>query len=99
LLIDAAEEEQCKEIILVYYFLLQQHKPIDSETLDQQIEAWFLERFAMAIDFDIVSTLEAMEKFGGDRPIVTKDEADKYQAVPLETSRALLRELLTQNFA
>ncbi|NJN71381.1 MAG: DUF3754 domain-containing protein [Limnothrix sp. RL_2_0] len=98
LLIDAAEEEQCKEIILVYYFLLQQNQPIDPQTLDQQIEIWVLERFATTIDFDITSTLKAMEKFDGDRPIVTKDETGKYQAVPLEMSQAMLRELLTQSF-
>jgi hypothetical protein len=99
LLIDAAEEEQCKEIMLVYYFLLQQQKPIDPQTLDQQIEAWVLEKFATTMDFDIVSTFKTMENFDGDRPIVTKDETGKYQAIPLENSQALLRALLTQNFA
>lgn len=98
LLIDAAEEEECKEIFLVYCFLLQQSQPLTAEALDQQIEAWFLEQWHTAIDFDIRRTLTTMENFGGDRPLLKKTEAGKYQAIPLEKSKTLLNELLQQSF-
>lgn len=97
LLIDAAEEEECKEILLVYCFLLKQNQPMTAAELDHQIEAWFLEQWHTAIDFDIVRTLKTMENFGGDRPFLQKTEAGKYQAISLEKNKTLLHELLQQS--
>jgi hypothetical protein len=44
-LIDAAEEEECKESLLAYVFLHASEKPLREEELDQQIEAWFEEKW------------------------------------------------------
>ena len=52
-IIDAAEEEECKEIILVYYHLLTSDRPLTSSQLDDRIEAWMEDRFNTIIDFDI----------------------------------------------
>ena len=38
--IDLAEEEECKEIILVYYHLLTSENSLKPEELDARIEAW-----------------------------------------------------------
>ncbi|QIZ73432.1 TMEM143 family protein [Oxynema aestuarii] len=57
-LIDVAEEEECKEIILVYYHLLTSEKPLTPEALDDRIEEWMEKNFETKIDFDINGPLD-----------------------------------------
>lgn len=57
-LIDAAEEEECKEIILVYYHLLTSPEPLTASQLDSCIESWLDEQFNTKIDFDIAKPLQ-----------------------------------------
>lgn len=64
-LIDAAEEEECKEIILVYYHLLTSKIPLTPEQLDNRIEAWMSEKFGTVIDFDINGPLRNLEAIRG----------------------------------
>ena len=52
-LIDVAEEEECKEIILAYYHLLTSPTPLTPSELDRRIENWMSEKFGTVIDFDI----------------------------------------------
>ena len=52
-LIDVAEEEECKEIILAYYHLLTSPTPLTPSELDNRIESWMQEKFGTVIDFDI----------------------------------------------
>ncbi len=52
-LIDVAEEEECKEAILVYYHLLTSPTPLTPEQLDDRIETWMSQKFGTVIDFDI----------------------------------------------
>ena len=56
-LIDAAEEEECKEIILVYYHLLTSSEPLTPVQLDHNIESWMEHKFGTIIDFDIEKPL------------------------------------------
>jgi len=56
-----AEAEECKEAILAYFFLL-----IDGETsranLDQRIESYIQEKYAIPMDFEIDDGLEKLQK-------------------------------------
>ena len=61
-IIDAAEEEECKEIILVYYHLLINNKALTPSQLDNCIEAWMEDRFNTKIDFDINKSLKNLEE-------------------------------------
>ncbi|MEM9510485.1 MAG: DUF3754 domain-containing protein, partial [Cyanobacteria bacterium P01_E01_bin.35] len=56
-LIDAAEEEECKEIILVYYHLLTSSNPLTPSALDDRIETWMEHKLGTKIDFDIEKPL------------------------------------------
>ncbi|MEM7592518.1 MAG: TMEM143 family protein [Cyanobacteria bacterium P01_A01_bin.83] len=56
-LIDAAEEEECKEIILVYYHLLVSSTPLTPSALDDRIELWMEQKLGTKIDFDIEKPL------------------------------------------
>ena len=64
-LIDAAEEEECKEIILVYYHLLTSRTLLNSEQLDDRIEEWMEEKTGKKIDFDIDKTIKNLESIRG----------------------------------
>ncbi len=59
--IDAAEEEEAKEVILVYYHLLTSNVGCDPAELDAMIECWLAEKGAPAVDFDIEIVLRHMQ--------------------------------------
>ena len=61
-LIDAAEEEECKEIILVYYHLLTSPQPLTPLPLDSKIEAWMADKFGTIIAFDIEKPLRNLSE-------------------------------------
>ena len=77
-LVDAAEEEECKEAILAFYFLLISDQAKTREELDLQIESWFSDTFNFDIDFEIEDALDKLMRFG----IVTF-ENNQYRAVSL----------------
>ena len=86
-LVDAAEEEECKEIILVYYHLLTCNTSLTPAQLDQRIEAWLHEKLGVAaeevpINFDIQKTLDNLAAIKG--KVVERDEDMAAEpAVPL----------------
>lgn len=59
--IDAAEEEEAKEVILIYYHLLTSDVGCDPAELDAAIEAWLAEKGAPAVDFDMDMVLQNMQ--------------------------------------
>lgn len=63
-LIDDAEEEECKEAILAYYFLLASDKPLSEAALDSQIESWFESRWQVCLDFEVSDALRKLESLG-----------------------------------
>jgi hypothetical protein len=94
-LIDAAEEEETKEIILVYYHLLTHKEPLTPEELDDHIEQWMAENFDTKIDFDIngpLGNLQALQnqlvQLGADDPqapktsLLSQDEQGRCQVLP-----------------
>lgn len=78
--IDIAEEEECKEIILVYYHLLTSKKPLNPEELDARIEDWMEKKLGIKINFDIHGPLENLAEIRGK---VMEDNLDDENMVPL----------------
>lgn len=102
-LIDAAEEEECKEIILAYYHLLTSERPLTSEQLDNKIEKWMETKFDTKIDFDINGPLNNLTKIKGkiikdgedeisspEIPLLTYDEQGCCQILPLDDAKKLI---------
>ncbi|MGK7958375.1 MAG: TMEM143 family protein [Crocosphaera sp.] len=81
-LVDIAEEEECKEIILVYYHLITSPEKLTSEKLDQKIEAWMTEKLGIHIDFDIHGPLNNLEKIRG-KIVYEDNNEDEIQEVSL----------------
>nr|WP_039989324.1 TMEM143 family protein [Paraglaciecola arctica] len=84
-LIDSAEEEECKEAILAYYFLVVQGASMTSEQLDNKIEQWFAVHFDFQIDFEIADALAKLQRFG-----IIKSADGKYTALPIKVAQSQL---------
>jgi hypothetical protein len=84
-LIDSAEEEECKEAILAYYFLVTIGGAMTSEQLDKNIEQWFSEQFDFQIDFEIADALAKLERFG-----IVKSNDDQYVALSISAAQLQL---------
>ncbi|TDY55948.1 uncharacterized protein DUF3754 [Aminivibrio pyruvatiphilus] len=67
-LVNEAEEEECKETILAYYFLLAERnasgQPFTLEELDDRIEEWMQEKFGVAMDFEVDDAVRKLEEKG-----------------------------------
>jgi len=57
-----AEEEEFKEALLGYTFLLKSEGGLSARALDDGIEAWFNETYAVPIDFEIEDALGKLER-------------------------------------
>ncbi|HEY5674533.1 MAG TPA: TMEM143 family protein [Malonomonas sp.] len=98
-LTDAAEEELCKEAILVYYHLLIASGPLDRLQLDQKIESWMQQSFGTRIDFDIEKTLKNMLELQADLPgveggrqrtLLSRKSDGSLQVLPLDEAKRLI---------
>lgn len=84
-LIDAAEEEECKEMIIAYYFLATSKYPLSSEQLDTHVEDWFSAKFDFNIDFEIDDALAKLTHFG-----LVSLQDNKYEALNIEDAHQKL---------
>jgi hypothetical protein len=61
-IIGAAEEQECKEAFLAYYFLSTSPTPLTEAELDQRIEKWLADKFSIDIDFEVDDALAKLER-------------------------------------
>ena len=73
-----AEEEESKEAILAYYFLLGSDSPLDRNGLDRAIESWFESRWDCRVDFEIDDALNKLLTLG-----LVRESDDLLHAVEL----------------
>lgn len=77
-LIDSAEEEDFKEALLAYTFLLNTEQEITAAQLDEKIEVWFKNKYQCHLDFEVPDALNKLKRM----QLVTCN-GNKYQALPL----------------
>ncbi|MCB0208691.1 MAG: DUF3754 domain-containing protein, partial [Anaerolineae bacterium] len=100
-LIDAAEEEETKEIILVYYHLLTSAESLTASQLDDRIEQWMEEKFGTKIDFDIAGPIGNLAKLKGrtnamndnQAVLLSQDERGVCQVLPLDEAQCLIDDI------
>ena len=63
-IIGAAEQQECKEAFLAYYFLLTARQPLTQAELDARIEQWLQAAFGVAVDFEVDDALAKLERLG-----------------------------------
>jgi hypothetical protein len=73
-----AEEEESKEAILAYYFLLMSSEPQARAALDRNIESWFESRWDCRIDFEIDDALQKLLTLG-----LVQESGNQLEAVPV----------------
>ncbi len=84
-LIDAAEEEENKETILAYYFLLCAGKALTEKELDESIENWFETQHQTTIDFEVDDAIRKLVKLD-----LVKTHNNTYMAIPLDQAQKKL---------
>jgi uncharacterized protein DUF3754 len=82
-IIGEAEEQECKEAFLAYYFLLKDGAPTE-DALDQRIEVWLNKTFGADVDFECDDVLAKLERLD-----LLKRDGDKLSVQPL--GEALIR--------
>ena len=91
-LVHEAEEEECKEALLAYYFLLAERnangEPFTEEELDDRIEQWIEEKFGVHLDFEVDDALRKLE----DKKLLVK-EGDRYLVPSIDDTLVKLDEL------
>ncbi|MGI9286436.1 MAG: TMEM143 family protein [Pseudomonadales bacterium] len=78
-LVDAAEESECKEVLLAYYSLLTSGDGLTATELDSAIEQWLLEYGGNNVDFEVDDAVGKLLKLG-----LVERVGDKLQAVALD---------------
>ena len=84
-LIDTAEEEEFKEAVLAYFFLLTAKEPLTKSALDQRIENWLADRWDCHIDFEIGDAIQKLQRL----KLITADN-DYLRCVPLNSAKQQL---------
>jgi hypothetical protein len=85
-LIGAAEEQECKEAMLAYYFLLTAPMPPGPAELEACIEAWLSETFGVRLAFKVGEALKKLERIG-----LLKRNGEQLAVLPLDGALAELR--------
>jgi hypothetical protein len=63
-IIGAAEEQECKEAFLAYYFLLTAGSPLTMHELDVRVETWLRQIFAVDVDFEVDDGVAKLYRLG-----------------------------------
>lgn len=84
-LIDAAEEEECKETILAYYHLYIADRSMSIKDLDRHIEQWFSDRYQCELDFEMQDALDKLIRLQ-----LVEEVEGKYRAKSLSISNKQL---------
>jgi len=82
-LIDAAEEEDVKEAVLAYFFILTRERKFTEQDLDREVERWFREEHATDLDFEVDDAMKKLVRL----ELATID-GDKLGVLPLEEAKA-----------
>lgn len=103
--IDSAEEEEVKEMLLVFYHLISSPgEKLTKELLDVKIEQWMKERFGCIIDFDIdgplgnLSKLRGPDRNGNEVPLLQTDDDGVLNIVSLEDAKHIIDHIWDHHF-
>ncbi len=86
-LIDEAEEEECKEALLAYYFLRLAPGQTADE-LDEQIEGWLAQRFEIDVDFEVDDAIAKLARL----ELIRERDDDRFEVISLADALTVLRQ-------
>jgi len=94
-LLDAAEEEESKEAILAYHFLLTAGTPLSHAEIDERIEHWLETKWKCPVNFEIDDALSKLSRLG----LIEKSLGKTWYAVPLDKAKRHLDQLWDNHFS
>lgn len=87
-IVGSAEQQEWREALLGYYFLLTEKSPLSREELDARVESWLKERFKLEVNFEADDALGKLEHLK-----LLKNEGGKLSVLPLTAALEKLDEL------
>jgi len=81
-IVNEAEEEEGKEALLSYYFLLKSRKPAKDTDIDDEVEKWIENKYNIKLDFEISDALSKLQRL----ELAEKTEKDLWVAKDLDAS-------------
>ncbi|QDU30321.1 hypothetical protein ETAA8_54410 [Anatilimnocola aggregata] len=94
-LLDEAEEQEFREILLAWWLLRQSgFAAVTSEQLDRDAEAWLEKKLGLHVDFEVSDALAKLQRMG----LCREMPGGKYRAVDLESALATLDRAWDQQF-
>ncbi len=88
--VGAAEDQECKEALLAYYFLLTATSAPTAAELIERVENWLRGRFGFDLDFAAGDALAMLERFG-----VLRRDGERLFVSPLDGASAQLQRFWT----
>ena len=90
-LLDEAEEQECREVFLAYFFLWRDapNEGWTAEQLDDYIEIDLERTLKMKVDFEISDALAKLERLG----LITSLDSGRYVAVPIDEAMRRIDEM------
>lgn len=76
-----AEEEECKEALLAYYFLHTAAGPLSRAELDKEVEQWLANRWDCKVDFEIDDALEKLLTLE-----LVQEQAGRFTAIAMDAA-------------
>jgi hypothetical protein len=85
-LVDEAEEDECKEALLAYFFLLRTPEGVSSAQLDGAVERWLEQRFKINVDFEVSDGIAKLVNLG-----LVREQDGRFTVCPPTEGLAQLR--------
>lgn len=89
-IVDSAEEELDKEMVLAYHHLRLSETPMTQPELDKRVEAWILEHCGRRVNFDVQRALERLASFQYEGRAVIAEKDGRWSALPPAEAKAVL---------
>ncbi len=84
-IIGAAEEQECKEAFLAYYFLATTTEPLTQRALDEHIERWLQDTFGVDVDFEVDDALAKLKRL-----TLLRCDGETLSVLPIDQALAVL---------
>ena len=84
-IVGSAEEQECKEAFLAYYFLATAAAPLSQGTLESEVEGWITDKFGVEVNFEVTEALAKLERLA-----LLRRDGDKIAVAPLDEALEVL---------
>ncbi|MDZ7841734.1 MAG: TMEM143 family protein [Gammaproteobacteria bacterium] len=89
-IVDSAEEELGKEMVLAYHHLLRAEGPLTERDLDERVEEWIRVHCKTDVNFDVHKALERLSSFRHHGVSILAENGGHWSALPLGEAKATL---------